>query len=566
MPAPTPRNRTRPPRHSRPSRLYAGAIVAIAVFVVGAAVWRSPVTGFRAEAVVSYRTGPNDADTNTPSNSGHMTLPQISNEVRSPDAVRLAAEKVLYPKAEPAGEAPFEIGDSELADIQRRITTRESRDESKDVFWVTLAYEDPDRDDALELVNELAGQFVSRCNQDSETSKRQLSSQLEAAIKNTAAIRSRVDSLASRHEEASRREELSTASSDVSTTAPPDHGTAVLRPEGLPNAASSDLTIATDREQSLNLDWIQLRDHVAQLRNRQSVLSATRTEVHPEMLEVAAEIDEFSAILARTPKHVESEDFRGRESESDEAAPEMGLTLTFPLLANDPPGADFPEPNPAVSDGGVRERPATDIASTDRAENGEFPAKDTGGRPTNVTDHDEISELERQFETVHAESVRAERKERELQANIRLLGLPRAVVETPARTAVRVGGELSTTHLLQLLGTALALGAIAAIALPSSRAGRVVHRVGDAEDQLGIPAIGSLSRRDGVTKSAEKFSLRRGAVRLITSAAEYSLIAVVVFFLTAMLLDRSLFPVFIDDPLHAFHQTLDLAKNRLAGG
>jgi hypothetical protein len=272
------------------------------------------------------------------------------------------------------------------------------------------------------------------------------------------------------------------------------------------------------------------------------------------MQEVAAEIEQFAAILQRTPKYLD---------------PESGSTRAFEgpgiesLAAG--PGSSLPVISPGTADDGSGFDPA-DTGLAPRREPADADADD--GTPQNRTAA-RVAALDALIESAHEEVTRGEQQVDELRQQIQLASQPRARIDVRARAARRLGGTLTIDRVLQLLGLSLVIGLLVAAATPATNSKRGVRRSADAEEQLGIPVIGAISTGQPPASSAparRDRPVRRMLVRTVTAAAELSLIGIVVIFLVGAALDRNLAATYLTDPLHMLTQTLDLTKQRLVGG
>jgi hypothetical protein len=498
--------------------------VALAVFVLGVALWRTPVTGYVASTTVLYET----ADPQTASIDG-WGLPQPpSNQEMARQAI--APENVRRALTALEGDdqaKSTEIGERQLADTRNRLRAVAIPDEGARSCRIVVSCLGRTPDDAVPLVNKVAESLVGHCDSLDQSLRQSLKAELELAT--TRVNESRQKLASTDEQQQAARQQVAHARKQLAAT------------------SAVDSTPGVSKEAALNPDWVRLRDHVTGLNDKQATLAATVTEAHPEMKELMAEIAVFAAILDRTPKYLRDGD---PEVRPDDGTPETG-----------------PYPRDHAVSRGINE------PQLNRAENTTGRGHDTTTRDAALRDTaaaQRLKELswhaeqcQQAYQRARADLSCAQQRERQLRESLRAAWFARARVDTWAESADRMGGVFPLSRVFVMLGAALAVGAVVFAFTPRKVADRVLRRVVDVEERVGLPVVGAIST-DGKTNAVPpRHSAPRGRFRLLVVSAEFVLIAVVVVFLVATLLDRELAAAYLDDPFGAFGETLKAATRRL---
>ena len=497
-----------------------------------------PAAGHRAVAKILYRSsaaksfGPNGQLVNAP-----LTVDQVVQQVRLKKNIHRAVTTAFAPKS--SGDAAASLmADDQVVALRDYLSAEGVPGETDGLYHITVSYVDQEADAAVQLVNAVADVFVEQCDRQDAAVRAELARRLDAARSQAEAARERLTAATE------ERDSLLAAPAQALPTEPfgreADSSVAVPAQD-----SSAPATADHDLAQPLNPDWVRLRDHIEQIESRRNALSATRTEAHPEMQGLTAELDQFAAILQRTPKYRDPA-LAGSGPDERSGGPAIEPMAPGPLPA--PPGS------------------FTDATQSD-ARTGFLPPATDAELPV---PRDEVAFRVAALDTViklsQEHAAHGEQRVDQLRKQIQVASQSRAETEVRALTARPVGGALTVTRLLQLLGLSLAIGLVVAAIAPAIRANRVLRRAADAEQELGVPVIGAISSVQAVPPAAAVRPIRRVAVRSITTVAELALIAVAVLFLVTALTDRSLAATYLADPLHALSQTLDMARQRLVGG
>jgi hypothetical protein len=259
------------------------------------------------------------------------------------------------------------------------------------------------------------------------------------------------------------------------------------------------------------------------------------------MKEVLAEIEVFAAILDRTPKYVDRHD----SNEDLGHATETGLGSQDPSFSD---GFDKPRLNPADH---------LDL----ELDNESIRATASSERLENATRR--VEKLEQAHELARAELSRVQQQERDVPDRLHGLWFVRARVDARAESADAIGGGFPLSRVFVMLGVALAVGAVVFTFTPRQASDRVLRRVVDVEERVGLPVVGAISSSSKSGSPPTRPSSRRGVFRLLVAAAEFVVIAVVVVFLVSTLLDRQLAAAYLDDPFATLGETLKAATQRL---
>jgi hypothetical protein len=506
--------------------------VALAVFVLGVAFWRTPVTGYLASTTIVYET----ADAQIASIDGlglrwPQTKEEIARQAVAPKIVRQAVMAFAGPTGQDDEAEPAEVDEQQLADIGDRLSAVATPDEDEGSCRIVVSYLGRTPDGAVPLVNKVAESFVGHCDSLDQSLRQSLKAKLEMATTRVDEARQKLESTDEQREMA--RQRVADAQKEM--------GTAKSTAEDPSATTAADSTPGLSEEAPLNPDWVRVRDHVTGLNDQKATLGATLTEAHPEMKEVMAEIAVFAAILDRTPKYLRDQDPEDRPDHATETGP-------YPHDLAFPGGFNQPHLNPA--------------------QNVDREGHNTATRDTAVAKRlEEASRHAEQFDQAHelarADLSRAQQREREVRESLRVAWFTRARVDTWAESADRIGGIFPLSRVFVMLGAALAAGAVVFAFAPRKVADRVLRRVVDVEERVGLAVVGAISTGLKTNATPSRSSSRRGVLRLLVVSAEFVLIAVVVVFLVATLLDRQLAAAYLDDPFGTFGETLKAATQRL---
>ena len=498
-----------------PKRLYVCLVTALASFLVGLALWRSPVRGYRAAATVSVRL----SDQSDLQQTGTLVEKICSRSNLLHLYERLRVSEVSMTQSAPLDEKWLQHLKTHLDVVTQQGDDLDQRGDETAETIIEITYVDETEQSARALVEELVQVVVESVSQGgdpgSEAAHQQALNELDQAQVQAAKVRAALEEYLAEYLEQLQRNPVEVETTQEESTSR----------NGVPVEQSGQASVALSQQQRANPEWLNLQENIEALHQRRNELLTDRMETHPAIRTLADQIIRL-------------------ESQQSE----------FPEYLYDGSSTDISATHSAYSSGAADDRssPLVDaIQVTDSAEATwrEPELEEWARRLVDIQDQSE------QAMRRHNEAVRAERQ---TWLDSRTSPDHEVRIVEPARVLGPIYGPQGFRRVQFLGWIAVGIGAVFLVGTPAGAPDRVLSRVTQAIQMLPVPIVGTIATMDGPAMTHPRHG-RQKLIRMFTWLSEVALTVFGISFLFCAIFENGFAIRFFHDPYVAVTGAIELA-------
>lgn len=456
--------------HAR-RKWYVFALACLTVFLVGLALWRSPIRGYVATCgvVVEFESGGENRQSES---AGPIDWRErIASDVSVKTAI--LTTNAAYDSTDDVGLR------GEVQRLQNAVQVHTSSGRQPNQTRIEITVVGQTSREATQIADQLAKQFVAHENRAAQSNAWQAAAPQQQT-------NAEIDD-ARKAEQAAWNQFVATIGQQF---------------DQLTRLVDSFQQAESVTEPSRTAQWVRLNERIAELTaQRTELLDRKLTELHPQVRDLASQIEQLKDQLSRTPK--------------------------FAAVASNPPKP----PNTKFK--GLADQVATLITTFE-----DLQAQSNEARQERETIEIAVEATEQQTAT---RSISAAR------------------IDEPARLTRRLGGLPPLGRMMLLGFVGLIAGGVMTWATGLQKAGTLTT-IASVEQFVPAPIVGVISSSEGAGFNNRRAAVARGA-RIATIACEATLALFVIGLLLVALIDSPLTTSFLSDPLGTVSESLSRFPN-----
>jgi len=491
-----------------PQRLYAFVVVALTVFVLGLILWRTPVTGYQANATIEIS----------------LHAEEVSQQA---DSIRrtIVSEEFLRQSLNSKSEAPTDSNSNDILLIQENLFLTASSSEDSRLVNFHISFVGRSEEHALNVVSRLAHHIVASNGGQTTTTNEPLVvltdtvTNLLYASESEATAQSDVDNHLSSHFN-TLRSAVDASEPEVGTpTEPalPFTENMELKTDNQFVSANSNSNPVASENNTINPKWLALNTRLKELKSRRADLLTIQTPDNPAVKSVSQQIQQLEAELAQVPVSRYTAELKENSLE--------------------------PESDASIDSGGSQP---------------EFAKVNTAALSETIDEYNRLAET--------SKSKRQDRTDIELTLPSTLEGVTSLdavtarIIEHPHYSA-RVGGTPGIAKIFLLGIVSAAMGLVCALRTSPQTTSHTFGSKKEVEQKLGIPVVAVISASDDEQKESKPS--RPGKMNFAVKICEVLLACILVAFILAAIFDSPFIADFAYDPFGAISESVGRAQKFL---
>ena len=502
-------------RSSLPDQVYTFVIIALALFLIGLAVFRPPAGDITVESVLNYTRQNAELDVDS-------FQAELRTELTSTEAVERALsgirEDLIPPIKSSGGWGPLTERLAERIDLEVFPI-----EEDTNLKGVRIGSTGPNEAFQWQLVQSLQQQFEDSHNRPVDlaavrSKHQEARDEVASAVGILDFTQKRIDDYVRERlseEQVIHEQRLASAIEQLENAAkqPLSQDVTAIQPDPQPK-----LPVV----ESVNANWRYLKDEIDRLRRQRDRLANASTETEPDFGSIDSEIKSLEAALATTPKVIAG-------------APSA---IENPFVQKDPP-KPTPSPQP--------EKRELDLSQLPRFDEDEVRDQISG-----ETDFKRLLSRLEEAKTSHNKALD---KLKSITSPDEVVSETVAVVQSP-KVMGREPGEVTAQRAFTLLIPSVLVGLICAWFRSEPDPPPTFVSPSDVEEWLDIPVVGAVTTGDGPRIPEVEPPEPPGLIRAVRRVAEVTVCAAILLVIIGVVTISEFGSTLISDPFTAYTQAV----------